>query len=120
MTPPLMTTLNGTLERHTDGWRWRDGTPEPRVRDLLLGECAPNFRCTRCGDVTYAEIPAGWRSARYWPNGRVDEQAAAAVGELLRSAAGKRSPIFAERFASDRLRLLPVRSRRHLGDHYAH
>lgn len=26
--------MNGLLTRTPDGWRWRDGSPEPRVRDL--------------------------------------------------------------------------------------
>ena len=39
-----MTALNGTLIRTADGWRWSDGTPEPRVRDLNASKHY-NFRC---------------------------------------------------------------------------
>ncbi len=30
--------LGGLLVRGDDGWRWRDGSPEPRVRDLTAAE----------------------------------------------------------------------------------
>ena len=40
----LSTALGGALQRRPDGWYWRDGTPEPRVRDMLLNDIAPNFR----------------------------------------------------------------------------
>ena len=39
----LSTTLGGALQRRPDGWYWRDGTPESRVRDMLLNDIAPNF-----------------------------------------------------------------------------
>lgn len=37
MAPPL-SAMGGLLVRHPDGWRWRDGSPEPRVRDLTAAE----------------------------------------------------------------------------------
>jgi hypothetical protein len=95
---PLSTALAGTLQRGIDGWHWSDGTPEPRVRDMRLRDIAPNFRCARRGSVVYVEIPAGWRSARYWPAGRIDIQAAREIEGLLRDA-GKQAPIFAEGLA---------------------
>ena len=35
--PPL-TAMGGLLTRTPDGWRWRDGREEPRVRDLTAAE----------------------------------------------------------------------------------
>lgn len=98
MSAPLSTTLGGTLQRHTDGWRWSDGTPEPRVRDMMLSHVAPNFRCGLHGGVTCVEIPARWRDARYWPGGRIDTQAAVQIDDLLREC-GRRSPIYLEGLA---------------------
>lgn len=98
MGAPLSTMLGGTLHRYAEGYRWADGMPEPRVRDMLLGDVAPNFRCCNRGVTTYVEIPAGWREQRYWPDGRIDTQAAQVISELLREA-GKRSPIYAEGLA---------------------
>lgn len=98
MSAPLSITLGGTLQRYADGWRWSDGTPEPRVRDMLFSHNAPNFRCCNRGGVTYVEIPARWREPRYWPGGRVDTQAANEIDALLREA-GKRSPIYLEGLA---------------------
>lgn len=37
MAPPL-SAMGGLLVRHTDGWRWSDGSLEPRVRDLTAAE----------------------------------------------------------------------------------
>lgn len=104
MTAPLSTTLGGTLQRYADGWRWSDGTPEPRVRDMLLSDVAPNFRCatyggTGNGPVTVVEIPARWRTdARYWPARRIDLDAAAAIDGLIREC-GRRGAIYAEGLA---------------------
>lgn len=98
MSAPISTTLGGALHRYPEGWRWSDGTPEPRVRDMLLSDIAPNFRCITYADITYVEIPAGWRQGRYWPNGRVDPDAASAIDGLLREC-GQRSPIYAEGLA---------------------
>jgi hypothetical protein len=60
MTAPMHTTLAGTLGRHPDGWRWQDGTPEPRVRDLR-GSRHYNFRVRRTGAAgqMYVEVPLG-------------------------------------------------------------
>jgi len=90
----LSTTLGGALQRRPDGWYWRDGTPEPRVRDMLLNDIAPNFRVLR-GAV---EIPDDWRVPRHWPNGRVDDDAAEAIGRLV-SDLGKPGPIYADGLA---------------------
>lgn len=103
MTAPLSTALDGTLERHADGWRWRDGTPEPRVRDMTLADIGPNFRCAhhawRGQHCACVEIPARWRvDARYWPSRRIDMQAAAQIDSLLREA-GERAPIYLEGLA---------------------
>lgn len=97
-TTPISRALNGALERHADGWHWRDGTREPRVRDMLLSHIAPNFRCMTRGHITYVEIPARWRDARYWPNGRVDDDAAMAIEQLI-GECGTREPIYAEGIA---------------------
>jgi hypothetical protein len=98
MSAPLSKTLAGALERWPDGWRWSDGTREPRIRDMLLTEIAPNFRCCRRSDVTYVEIPARWREARYWPGGRVDPDAANAIADLL-AECGRKRAIYAEGLA---------------------
>ena len=98
MSAPLSTTLGGALQRYPDGWRWSDGTPEPRVRDMSLSDVAPNFRCCNRGGITYVEIPAGWRQARYWPGGRIDTQAAQAIESLL-AECGEHAPIYAEGLA---------------------
>src|SRR6185312_4739980 len=90
----LHATLGGTLERHADGWRWRDGTPAPEVTDMLLDSISPNFRCS-AGCV---EIPHDWRKASYWPGSRIDTQAANAIAELIRDA-GAASRIYAEGLA---------------------
>jgi hypothetical protein len=94
----VSTTLGGTLARYPDGWRWRDGTPEPRCRDMALADIAPNFRCCTVAGVAYVEIPRRYRDARYWPRGRVDDDAAAAIAALL-AEGGERAPIYAEVWA---------------------
>lgn len=54
-----VTVLSGTLIREgSDAWRWRDGLPEPRVRDASPDEW--NFRCRTYGSGrTFVEVPAG-------------------------------------------------------------
>lgn len=54
-----MTVLGGTLIREgPNAWRWRDGTPEPRVRDLSPDEW--NFRCRTDGTGrTLVEVMRG-------------------------------------------------------------
>lgn len=99
MTVPLSTTLGGALHRYPEGWQWSDGTPEPRVTDMQLSHVAPNFRCANYGGVTCVEIPARWRQdARYWPDRRIDEQAAAQIDSLIREC-GKRQAIYLEGLA---------------------
>lgn len=79
--------LNGTLERREDGWYWRDGTKEPRVRDMLLNRLAPNFRCKTRGHLAYVEVPRDWQAAKYWPDGIQAPAALQAIRKLLRSSA---------------------------------
>ena len=52
-----MSCLDGTLLRGADGqWCWRDGEPEPRVRDMYAGD-GRNYRCTTYGEgSTYVEV----------------------------------------------------------------
>ena len=93
------TALDGALERHLDGWRWRDGSPEPRVRDMLLADIAPNFRCVTGGSgMTVVEIPLDWRNRKYWPRERIDPQAANEITALI-TESGKRGAIYAEGLA---------------------
>lgn len=60
---PVITELNGALRRDHRGWYWADGEREPRVRDLLLEEIAPDWRCVRRGRLAWIEIPTDWRSS---------------------------------------------------------
>ena len=90
----LSTTLGGALQRRPDGWYWRDGAKEPRVRDRLLNHLAPNFRVLK-GRV---EIPRDWRAAKHWPGGRVDTEAAEAIARLL-SDVGNPASIYADGLA---------------------
>jgi hypothetical protein len=91
--------LGGAIERRADGWYWRTGVVEPRVRDMPMRWLAPNLRCTTyAGRRTYVEIPASWRQPRYWPDRRVDQDVAAAIEQLI-AECGKRSPIYAEGLA---------------------
>lgn len=54
-----LTCLDGTLVRQDDGsWRWSDGQPEPRIRDLSPDEW--NFRCrTYGGGQCFVEVLRG-------------------------------------------------------------
>ncbi len=81
---PLYTVFGGALLRYTDGWRWRDGQSEPRVRDILLLDVAPAFRFARYGTRICVEIPATWRDAQHWPDNRVDPRVATIIEALLR------------------------------------
>ncbi|WP_394849629.1 hypothetical protein LZC95_19530 [Pendulispora brunnea] len=77
MTESSITALNGTLVRvGPNAWQWIDGTPEPRVEDLLLRRLAPNFRVS----AGHIEIPIRWRDL--YPG--TDQEAAAAVQQLVR------------------------------------
>jgi hypothetical protein len=54
----MITCLNGTLIRQTDGsWKWSNGNPEPRIRDLSPDEW--NFRCCTRGGKTFVEVLRG-------------------------------------------------------------
>ena len=86
--------LNGALLCVAGCWTWKDGTPEPRVRHMLLRDLAPNFRCI----PGWVEIPHNWRSPNRWPNGRVDADAERAIKAMI-SAAGKSAPIYADGLA---------------------
>lgn len=80
------------------GYRWSDGTPEPRASDMLMRHCAPNFRCAQVRGRTRVEIPAGWRDAAWWPAHRVDAVVEERIAALI-AEAGQAHPIFAERLA---------------------
>ena len=61
MAPPL-SAMGGLLVRQTDGWRWRDGAPEPRVRDLTAAQAfeLPRVRSidpTTAALTAYVSIP---------------------------------------------------------------
>lgn len=91
-----ITALGGALIRHTDGWRWSDGSTEPRVRDMSLADISPSFRCITTGSGTYVEIPHDWTDSRYWPRGHVDEDSRVAIQGLIRDGSAKPGPIYAE------------------------
>jgi len=81
VTLPEITELNGALRRDSRGWYWADGEREPRVRDLLLEEIAPDWRCVRRGRLAWVEIPTDWRSTV------VHDELVRAVTELVRDYA---------------------------------
>ncbi len=56
MAPPL-SAMGGLLVRQADGWRWRDGSLEPRVRDLTAAQ-AFEFPRVRSVDPTSGTITA--------------------------------------------------------------
>lgn len=91
MSSTTTTALYGALERRADGWYWRDGTPEPRVRDMLLQDIAPNFRVVQ----GFVEFPTDWGDARHWPAGVVDDDARNHIARLLHEV-GQRGTIYAE------------------------
>lgn len=79
----MATALGGALIRDEHGdYYWSDGTHEPRVRSMRLRDIAPNPRCTTIEGVTYVEVPRRWYLSQYWPNARVDDDAAAKIREL--------------------------------------
>lgn len=87
-----VTCLDGTLRRvGPNQWVWADGTPEPRVKDMLRNDFAPSFRIVggRNGDV---EIPSNWRD--YCDDGAVEM----AIEWLIREH-GRPADIFAEQVA---------------------
>lgn len=113
ITLPEITELDGALRRGDGGWYWADGQPEPRVRDLLLEELAPDWRCVRRGHQAWVEIPTEWRTRVHDPEltravtelvrqyadiGPIrDQGAAAAVGERGQWRSGYRVPLEAWR-----------------------
>lgn len=60
---PLITSLQGYLERHESGWFWCDGTPEPRVRDLRVDDFNPDWPTEEREGRLYIRIPEDFRSA---------------------------------------------------------
>lgn len=112
-TLPEITELDGTLRRGDGGWYWIDGTFEPRVRDLLLEELAPDWRCVRRGRHAWVEIPTEWRMSvrdpeltravtelvrQYAQIGPIrDQGAASSVGDRGQLRSGYRVPIDAWR-----------------------
>jgi hypothetical protein len=49
--------MGGLLVRQSDGWRWRDGNPEPRIRDLTAAQ-AFEFARVRSIDPATGDITA--------------------------------------------------------------
>lgn len=95
-----ITALHGALARRDDGWYWRDGEHEARAEDMRLRDVAPNFRCVTYGSGgTVVEIPHDWRAAKYWPAGRVDNDAVDAIEEMIAHHTCEPSPIYAEGLA---------------------
>lgn len=80
-TVPEISDLDGALRRDADGWYWRDGRREPRVRDLRLEELAPDWRCVRRGRLAWVEIPTDWRA------GVRHDELTRAITELVRDYA---------------------------------
>jgi hypothetical protein len=56
MAPPL-SAIGGLLVRQADGWRWRDGSPEPRVRDLTAAQAFEFPRVRSIDPATGAVTP---------------------------------------------------------------
>lgn len=55
--------FEGALWRDTDGtWRWADGTPEPRVRDLHLERYQPRLQQVTADGQTHIRVPLDWRT----------------------------------------------------------
>ena len=110
---PEVTDLDGALRRGEGGWYWADGRFEPRVRDLLLEELAPDWRCVRRGRRAWIEVPTEWRTQIRHPEltravtelvrhyGQIgsirDGGAAKAVGERGHARSGYRVPLEAWR-----------------------
>ena len=84
---PAVSAAGGVLIRQRDGWRWLDGTTEPRVRDVFLRERAPVFEQQSDASGICVAVPRLWRSSRYWPGGRIDAMVADAI-ELLIARGG--------------------------------
>lgn len=59
----MLSAMGGTLVRHPDGWRWRDGRPEPRVYDVTALQAFQFPKVTRAepdapgGRAQYLAIP---------------------------------------------------------------
>lgn len=61
----MLSAMGGTLIRHPEGWRWRDGRPEARVRDVTALEAFAFPTVTRAdpeapgGRARFLAIPRG-------------------------------------------------------------
>jgi hypothetical protein len=53
LTPGVVSCFGGTIHRHPDGWRWSDGSLEPRVSDETFGD-AYDFTIR---DNQFVEVP---------------------------------------------------------------
>lgn len=59
----MLSAMGGALVRHPEGWRWRDGRPEPRVIDVTAFDAFPFPRVTRAdpaapgGRATFIALP---------------------------------------------------------------
>lgn len=80
-TVPTISEFDGALRRDHRGWYWADGERESRVRDLLLADLAPEWRCVRRGQLAWVEIPTDWRSSV------THDELVRAVTELVRDYA---------------------------------
>ena len=58
---PIITALQGCLERHADGWYWIDGEYEPRVSDVTLERAAPDWPRVEDSEDVYVGIPHDFR-----------------------------------------------------------
>jgi hypothetical protein len=113
ITVATITELDASLYRGDGGWYWVDGTFEPRVRDLLLEELTPAWRCLGRGPYAWVEVPTEWRSRvcdpeltraltelvrHYADIGPIrDQGAASTVGERGQLRSGYRVPLSAWR-----------------------
>ncbi len=86
-----ITALGGSLTRTSDGWRWSDGTPGHKIRDITLRSLAPNFRY--CNFGTVVKIQRDWARALYWPQHHMDPDAVAAIRGMLSDGSARRPPV---------------------------
>ena len=58
---PIATALQGCLERHADGWYWRDGIYEPRVGDVTFEGRLRDWPQVERDDGMYVGVPHDFR-----------------------------------------------------------
>lgn len=58
--------LTTLVTRRSEGWYWKDGTPEPRLFDLAASFFVPRFREIVRDERKYIEIPEGWELTHAW------------------------------------------------------